>query len=257
MRQLRILGLTLIAVFSLAGLAAATASATEPGVLTLEAIPLAAPITVTGLGTTVSVFTVPKVGEIKCEEVHIEKGELGEKGQTHINLGKATLNFLKCEQEKAKVKTSCHSETAKGEKDLAGLILVAVDIHLVDLLVETKLEPGIAVILLEPAGTPFGTIKIVCGVGIVEVRGVVNGLVLVSSLTEDITTGSFHFLPGADKCDESDALCLKYEKDNPFEGKFAKVFEPATEEALVPFTLSRNGPGRRLITRSNDRLDRS
>ncbi len=237
MRQLRMLGLTLIALISLASLAAATATATEPGVLTLGGVALTEPITVTGLGKEVSTFSTA-AGKIKCQEVHIEKGELGAAGQTHINLGKATLNFLKCKLLKGVSESACRSENTKGEKDPVETILVAVDIHLVDLLVETKLEAGIAVILLEPAGTAFGTIKINCGAVIVLVRGVVNGLVVVSSLTEDITSGSFHFLPGADKCDSSDLLCTKYEKENPFEGSITGVFEKATEEALVPFTLS-------------------
>ncbi len=238
MRQLRLLMLFFSAAFALGGLAAATASATEPGFLTLGGVALAEPIQLTGLGKEVITFSSAAGISIKCAEVHIEKGELGEKGQTHINLGKATLNFLKCEQDREKVKTSCRSENTKGEKDPAGTILVAVDFHLVDLLVETKLEPGIAIILLEPAGTAFGTIKVVCGVGIVELRGVAKGLVIVSSLTEDVTTGSLHFLPGADKCDTSDALCLKYETEHPFEIKFRKIFEAESMEALIPFTLS-------------------
>ncbi len=218
MRQLRLLMLFFSAALALGGLAAATASATEPGFLTLEAKPLAAPITLTGLGKEVTVFS-SAAGTFRCQEVHIEKAELGAAGQTHINLGKATLNFLKC---KLGEKIGCRTENTKGEKDPAETILEAVDFHLVDLLVETKLEPGIAIILLEPAGTPFGTIKLVCGISIIELRGVLRGLVLVSSLTADITSGSLHFLPGADKCDTSDALCLKYEKENPFEIKFNK-----------------------------------
>ncbi len=234
-RSLRLLGFTLTASFILVMLATVAALATEPGFLPLKA--LVGPITMTGLGTLVTRIG-GAAGQISCLQVHLENGALGSSGQTHVNLGTARLSFLKCTLEKEKSKIACRSENTKGEKDPIETILVTVDLHLLDVLTAANvLEPGIAVIPLEPAGT-VGTLKVLCGVGLVEVRGFPKGLVLVSSLTEEVTSGTLDFLTTGEKCDLSDELCKLYEKEDPFEVKFGKAFEAGSEEATIPFSLS-------------------
>jgi len=238
MRRLRLLGLMLMAIFMLGAVAAGTASALEkeePGLLPLEKTEFKVPVTLTGEG---GVSTLTSGGSsIVCQKVVIEKGELGAGEPKHITLGTGRLNFSEC---KFAGGVACVSENTKGEKDLNEKILVTVDLHFVNMLQEIekvkRLVPGVGIIILEPAGT-IGSAKLNCGGVVIEVRGVVKGLILGVSLTADFTTGgSFHFLKVDDPCDTSDKLCEELAK-KPFEAKTKKVFEAAEEEALVPFTI--------------------
>lgn len=235
MRQLRTCALALLAVFALGSLAAATASATEgnPGWLPLEALKETTKV------TTTSAITVFKsaAGEISCPAVSTLNFNLGKAGDTHFTLSTDTdVHVTGCTTEKGKIK--CRSEGLKGEKDEPGVILFLVDFHLVDLLNGAKLEPGVAWIILDMPNAVPGAAKIICGVLVIEVKGAAKGLVLVSSLSMDITSGTFHWSSVFDKCDANDKLCLELEEKEPFLCKFGAVYEPCTLEALIPFTLN-------------------
>jgi hypothetical protein len=229
MRHLRMLGLMLLAALSLGSFAAATASATEPGLLPLEK----AEVKVTSAKSTGKAVLTSPAGEIQCESLDETKATAA--AATHITLfNEVLLNFLGC---KKGGELNCRSENLKAEKDALGTILVLADFHIVNLLNGTTLEPGLAVILLDQNTKEVGTVKILCGTGIVEVKGVVKGKAKVASLSADIESGTFVFASPEPKCDTSDTLCETLAKE-PFLAKFAKVFETATQTVEVPFTVS-------------------
>jgi hypothetical protein len=229
MRQLRLLGLTLIAAFALAAMAAATASATEPGLLPLEK-EFKVPVSVKG---ETNVPSLLKAGgqEVKCSKLKLEKGELGKGEAKHITLGTATLTFTECKNGAL----ACQSLNIAGTKDPAETILAAVGVRFINVLKESTLEPGVGVIILEPAGT-IGSIKFECGGLLIEVKGVAKGLIIKASLTVDITEGTLDFIAAGEKCDTSDTVCEELAK-KPYEAKTKKVFEAATQEAELPITL--------------------
>jgi hypothetical protein len=51
-------------------------------------------------------------------------------------------------------------------------------------------------ILLDQSTKEVGTVKIVCGTGLIELKGVPKGKVKVASLSADVEAGTFVF-PGA------------------------------------------------------------
>ena len=224
MRRVRLLGLTFLAVFALGAIAAATASATEAGFLPLEALKEA--LKFTGKGTKASTFKVG-VGEIKCSTLTVEQGTLGEKGQTHITLGAALLNFKECKLIKGESKIAANSEG-----DAAETVLIPVDLHLLNVLEKTTLQPGVAIILLE-------TIKINSGLVKEQLKGNILGLVLdpTGKLTKDTESIELHFLGAiAETCDSEPKAafeeCEKY-KGVTFLLKIGENFEPATLEVLA------------------------
>jgi hypothetical protein len=230
MRQLRLLGVTCLAVFALGAAVAATASATEPGWLLLAA--LEKPIEV----TTTSAVTKFKTaaGTLTCQKLSTLKFTFGEKGSTHVTLSLDTdLHFTECKSEA----NGCRSENAKGEKDPPETILMLVDAHLVNLLNGEKLEPGIALRILNSA-LEVGPIKLTCGVLKIELKGAPKGLVINVSLTEDVTKGTVDFSETFDKCDSNDKECLAIEEKEPFLAKFKTEFQSCTLEAETPFTLN-------------------
>jgi hypothetical protein len=223
MRQLRLLGFTLMAVFALAAIAAATASAAEPGILPL-ATEFKVPVSVKGETKVASVLT-SGTSTVICKELTLEKGELGKGEAKHITLGTATLKFTGCTSSGL----ACQSLNAAGTKDPENTILAAVDVHFINVLKETTLEPGIAAIILE-------NVKFECGGVLIEVKGVAKGLIINASLTADITTGTLDFIAAGEKCDTSDTVCEELAK-KPYEAKTKKVFEAATQTAELPITL--------------------
>jgi hypothetical protein len=228
MRHLRMLGLMLLAALSLGSLAAATASATEPGLLPL-------------VKSAVEIKSKVSAGEavlktagnsIKCTS--LEPTTATAAAAEHITLfTEVVLTFKGCKSGEL----NCRSETKKAEKDAIGTILVLSDFHIVALLNGTALESGIMVILLDQNTKEVGIVKIVCGTGIDEVKGTVKGKVKVANLNEDVESGTFVF-PGEPEpvCDTSDTLCEKLKE--PFLAKFSKVFETATQKVETPFTSS-------------------
>ena len=226
MKRLRPLGLALIAVFAIGVIAAATASAAEPGLLFLGKE--TGPVTFTGTSGKGELIT--PVGTIKCV-ANTESGTLGEAGQTHVTLGKATIDFTTCAKKEGETEISCRSEVA-GVKDPKGTILVDnADVHAVNLLsAKNVLEPGLSVRI-------NGTLMLNCGGIIVEVRGAAFGVVL-ASLTADVESAGLDFEGGL-KCDTSDALCEKIMSEAPLEANLTGKFEAAEEITKAEVTFNK------------------
>jgi hypothetical protein len=230
MRHLRMLGLMLIAALSLGAFAVATASATEPGVLPLEK----AEVKVTfekSVGKTV-LEDAAATKKIECTSLDETKGAAG--AATHVTLfNEVVLVFLECKQGAL----NCRSENLKAEKDAIGTILVLADFQIINVLNKSALEPGFAIILLDQNTKAIGTVTVLCGTSIIEVKGVVKGHVKTTSLSADIEAGKYLFGSPESKCDTSDVLCETLVKD-PFLVKFEKVFGAAVLVAEVPFKVS-------------------
>jgi hypothetical protein len=227
MRHLRILGLMLLAAMAFGSYAAAMASAEEPGILPL----LGAKSTTVELH--LEEAKEPKLktgaGEIKCGKLDLT---VAKATGSHITLfNEVDLMFLECELIKGESKLKCRSEDSKGAKDNEGVILVLADFHFVDLLNGASLVPGVEVIILDVNTKAVGIVKIKCGIGNIEVKGVVKGLVLVASLTTDVKEFKVDF-PTALPCDTNDTLCKSLE--SPFESNIGGKFEAATQEVTVP-----------------------
>ncbi|MFI4991973.1 MAG: hypothetical protein ACHQHO_13820 [Solirubrobacterales bacterium] len=232
MKQLKILGLALIAIFAFASVVAATASAelgeVKPGLLFLKGVTF--PITLKATSGTAVLTSA--AGEITCTESKSETsfGNEGEETPAHVTLlNNVTITFTGCTTEKGAV--GCRSETSGGVKDPKNTILALVDVHFVALLNSSKeLRPGLLFIVLN------SPLLINCGALKVEVRGAVGGSVEVEQ-TEDVSGGKF-VLPTALKCDTSDALCKALLEEKPFEANFGGKFEPATQTATATATFS-------------------
>ncbi len=228
MRRLRLLGLALVAILAPGVIACASALAVEPGILFLAGE--VAPVTYTASGGPI-VYRPAGGGEIICQKEE-EKGSLGTAGATHAILGTATIDYKECKQVKEKTEISCRSENTKGEKDPAGVFLATYDVHLIDVLTATGvLEPGIAYILLEVE-------KLVCGLAIIEVKGVFKGLVLVASLVNDGTVATLDFVAAGEKCDSSDKLCEELNM-LPAQIKVGKEFENVSLEGTLSVTFAK------------------
>jgi len=234
MRQLRLVSIIALAVLALGTTGAGTALATEgdPGWLPLEA--LKTPIEVTTESASAQFKWAG--GEIECGAFNTLHFELGAKSDTHVTLTIDTdVHVKECKSGMV----GCRSENAKGEKDPVETTLVLIDFHLADLLNSGthNLEPGIVAIVLN-SNLELLPIKIACGVIAVEIRGAAKGLVLVSSLAAEITSGSFDFSSTFDKCDSTDKLCIELENQHPLQVKTNSEFEGATEQVTLPFKLS-------------------
>jgi hypothetical protein len=228
MRRVRQLLLTLMAIFALGAVVATTASATEAGFLPLEAIKGALKFK----GTTPKevIFKVAS-GEFKCKKA-TATGELGGKAgeEIHIVLGVVTYDYEECKITKGEAKIACN--TAGDPKET---ILVKYDIHLINVLKEKELEPGIAFTFLE-------NLKITCGIIKAEMKGSMLGLVLdpTGLLVKDTELIEDHLFVAGEKCDTApgldEELCLKFAND-PFLVKMEAEFEKATVEALLHYIM--------------------
>ncbi|MFI4991981.1 MAG: hypothetical protein ACHQHO_13860 [Solirubrobacterales bacterium] len=234
MKQLKILGMALIAVFALAAVAAATASAelgeVTPGLLFLKSPTF--PITLTSSG---GPATLRVGGEaVVCQTFKNEAKFENENGSIppHVVLIKnVKIHFSECTALNGAV--SCRGENAGG-KDPKGTILVVVDVHFVALLNAAKeLRPGVIFIVLGKEGAEAEEKLVInCGILKIEVKGAVAGEVLLKESGEDITLLTVD-LPTALKCDTSDELCKKLLEEKPFLARKEAVFEPAEQEAKV------------------------
>jgi hypothetical protein len=221
MKHLRLLGIALLAIFALGAVAAATASALEPGLLYLEKGKGPFKFSVTGGGG----HLAAGASTVKCTKI---TGTGESKEEKHVILGLGTLDFTGCKIEKAKVTSACNSEG-----DAKETILVPIDWHLINVLEKEKLEPGIAVLPLPLEGFHF-----VCAAGtvLVLVRGWFDGLILTTNLTTDIETAEVHFFLGGEICD--DVLCKELLEKEPPEANITGTFEKATLEQLATITWS-------------------
>lgn len=228
MRRLRLFGLVLFASLSLGAAAVTTASAaeTEAGLLYLSGESgQVTSETTGGIGTLTSAG-----GKITCTTGKSS----GKSTQTekHVTSGTGTGTFNGCKETKGETKVACKTEGAAAEE-----VVVAGQVTLfnaLDAATKKVLEPGIGITV-----TP--TLKIKCGaVSIVEVKGTVLGLLVVTSLTADVTTGAMHFVNQGELCDTENAFCKKsQEKANELLANFAGTFETATMECEEAATISK------------------
>jgi hypothetical protein len=163
MRQIKLLGLSLLAVFAFGAALASMASAIEPGVLYLgaETGPLGISVANQAVVSRLTLGTV----EVECKEIEAS-GTIGEEKQTHSTLGSLGITYKGCTSEKGTIK--CATVNAAGEKDVSGTLLLAAkntDLHLVALLESTTLVPGILVGLLEE-----GTLDLTLVCGLVKIK---------------------------------------------------------------------------------------
>lgn len=237
MRRIRLFGLTLLALFTFGVVVAATASAEEgnvaPGLLFLAGEE--GPVSVTGKGGKATLNSA--AGSIVCESTETKSDTEGQEAGKHIELIRIHIHFLGCKNGKL----ACNSEE-NGKADPKEQILILIDLHFVNWLnTETKkLEAGLEFIILNNKLENPLTIK--CGIGLVEVRGSVGGLLKVASLTADITSGTV-VLPISSTlvCDPLGVnfeLCKKI-LEKPLEANFAGKFESATETAESSFELGK------------------
>jgi hypothetical protein len=183
MHRIKLLGLTLIAIFTLGAIASTTAFAEETG-NPLVLLPKGGtfPVTFEGTSEKATLEGTKSTNKIQCEKDK-NKGTIDSP-----RLGKVEIDFEGCKEPTSKAKC-----TTPG--DAAGTILVKLaDIHLVDILPNKVLEPGLAVLLLE-------NIKIECGILEVEVLkdaikglqflGTVIGEIFKNAAKELLTSGAF------------------------------------------------------------------
>jgi hypothetical protein len=159
-QRIKVMGLALMAMFAIAGVATATANAENPLLLLLTGEAL--PVTTSASGGAAKLVT--SAGEISATAVS-ESGECVEDGNGTIDTRtcKGTLKFTGAKSGAAKCKTT----GANAEE-----LVIPVEVHVVDILVAGVLSLGLLFLLTS-------TISINCGVGLtIEVRGSAIGHVL-------------------------------------------------------------------------------
>ena len=160
MKRIRLLGLTLIAVFALGALASASAFAEEP-TLTNEAgvVPTAgSPQPFAAESPTATELITSAGGKVGCTSA------LGKGSFTSQDSGEVEIEFKGCTDEGAK----CNSDGT------AGVINVKGPTQLVDVLPTGTLDLGV---WIEPKSKAGGTLKFTCGTIKTEVLGSVIGVV--------------------------------------------------------------------------------
>jgi hypothetical protein len=205
MTRIRTLGLTLVSVFALGVVAAASASATEPaGILYLPG--QEGPVLVKGTGGAASLGTVGllRPSTISSTSVKFE-AQLGAKGDTHSTLGTASVVF-----EGFKFgKLVCSSENLKGEKAAKETVVLMkedTDVHMVSLLSGSTLVAGLLIGLLELVeGARKLDLTLNCGGVKVLKLGAIFLEVQKASPTTEVTEVAIASTKL--KCDSADTLC--------------------------------------------------
>ena len=150
MKFLRLLGLTVMAVLAVGAVASATASA--------ESVEILSKLPATFKSTQVNnknILETAGGGKVECEEAKSE-GTF-----TKVNLGTASLHFLKCKSLGVACKTTGDAEGT--------LLFTNLDVHLVDVLLPKEVL-GLGIVFKLPT-----TLVIECGKIKIEVRGSVIG----------------------------------------------------------------------------------
>jgi hypothetical protein len=233
MKQLRLLGLMLLAVFALGSTVVASASASERGVLTLKAVALVG-------ADAGKAEAVPNVGTltaggkaISCKKLWVLALSFGpsEPKKEHFNLTDkdADFHFSECATVEGGIK--CNSET-----DSAGTILVLSLVHLINMLDKAggKLVAGAAATVLDTS--LLASLLILCGILHITVRG--TAFILIDPLNKNkeitLTEKVEHFTVTALKehfCDtgEGEKVCGEFTEKAPLEANFGGGFSAATE----------------------------
>jgi len=238
MKQLRLLGLALMAVFALGAFASAVASADTAGILFLagEAGPFGMSIT----GGASKLATKGGALTIECGEVTGTATSVAEEegSKTHYKLGTGTVTFKKCKEKKGESVGACNTTG-----DAAETILVPFDWHVFNALEGSTLQAGISFLILNP---PL-IIKCFAGTAKVEVKGAALGLLKCLPGQEclngskEVTNVLAHFQASGENCDTTGTDCEKLKKEEPFEANFAGKFEAGEETAEATLALKKEG----------------
>jgi hypothetical protein len=228
MKRLRLLGLMLMAVFALGATTAATASASERGVLTLTAEKA-----VLAVGTNeAKTFTITAGGSsIRCGQMwilHLEMAPVAGSGEKQFNLSSKDVDIHISECTSAGVK--CNTEG-----DTAGVLLVLALAHLINLLDKAggKLVPGFAWVILNEK-LEAKPMLVLCGLVHIQIRGAMLGLVeplnakKEATLTEEVKEAGFEAKASV-VCDkENEKVCEELQTKQPLEANFGAGFVAAT-----------------------------
>jgi hypothetical protein len=228
MKQLRLLGLALMAVFALGAFASAVASADTSGILFLAGEE--GPIAFSVKGGASTLATAAKKLSLTSTEVTGEGESLKEEEgkKTHYKLGTGTVTFTNVEEIKEATKGKCNTTGAT-----AGTVVVPYDWHIFDALEGTTLQAGISFLILNP---PL-IIKCFAGTSKVEVKGAALGLLKCLPGQEclngnvDVKNVLAHFQASGENCDSSGTFCANIKKEEPFLSNFNGTFEAAEETA--------------------------
>lgn len=185
-----------MAVFAIGAGAASSASAVEPGVLTLKEV---ASLTISQpkAEPQANVGILKGAVELKCKKLWVLPGT-ATPGPTHWTLIKdLDLHITECETAGVKCKTS---------KDVNGTLLILVDVHHVAFLEGTKLVPGLLLLVLGETELK-APLVMTCGLVKVEITGVITAKATPGA-GEEPTTFTVAAEPGL-KCDETDKLCIE------------------------------------------------
>jgi len=228
MRSIGLLGLALLSVFTFGVVVAASASAAEgpAGLLFLKGVEDVA--TISGTAGISTLTEIKSKKTIQCQKTEILSSK-SEKA-THITLWKDTdLHNIGCKEGKL----SCNTEG-----DPKDVILVLGDTHTVSLLEGSVLRPGIGIILLNSKLEDL-SFPIKCGVGVIEVKGVVFGSLKLGADVGggDIEAATLEF-PNTLPCDSSDTLCKELLEKKPFLSNFTGAFGASEEKATAALKLS-------------------
>jgi hypothetical protein len=204
MRNLKLLGLALLAVCAFGAALASAASAINPGVLFLGTETAPVTVNVANGALVTSLTLLPSEKKITCTEF-AAAGKIGKASETHSNLGELGVTYKGCTTEKGAV--SCASQTTAGVKDTSGTILLQeanTDLHLVALETAAKaLVPGILIGLLEENKVDL---TLVCGLVKFKVLGAIFFEVQGTNL-ETEEHNSVKLEPTKLTCDKEDTLC--------------------------------------------------
>jgi hypothetical protein len=232
MRHAKHVLLALLALIVLSATATATANAEELGVLPAPTTEKPLALTFHNDTGNVAKLVGKKGGESNIIECEIVEGTAK---LTSSTLGTGDILFLKCSTKKGTV-------TCKGSTDtVTGHITVPVDVHLVDLEINSKLLLGLLIILLNE-------VSIKCSVATILVKGAVIGDALDNEKGEEIAMPAagtvalllakgilFRFAQAAGvqaitACHAPAALCTG--KTYSLLSNFSTGFEESGEEAL-------------------------
>jgi len=230
-KQLRLLGLAILAIFAISAIATATASAESPELLPVKEGRKFNSKNETG---STAVLLATAGGEIRCTEA-TNKGEF-----TGPTLGNVELDFHGCTTNKGT--TKCNSLG-----DSAELILIpGAGFHLVDVLLSNVLHLGILILL------PALLVHLECGMLLILVLGDVIGEANGLKSLEKASKATFLFTPeksgvqGERFCMEPKAVCEPGGIATEFllKSVFKKSEELASEEVndIVEFLNAKNEP---------------
>jgi hypothetical protein len=225
MKRLQLLGLMLMAVFAFGSTVVASASATERGVLTLKETGTS--VEATGENVANKGTLTAGTQSITCKKLNVLSVVLELPGKGHFNLADkdADIHFSECEAAGIK----CNSE-----EDGAGVILLRVLTHLINMLDKAagKLVAGVAFLVLD--SKLAANLLILCGVLHITVRGVSFGLIDPLNAKKEITLTEKvkHFTVTALKehvCDKENETVCDELGAKPLEANFGAGFVAATE----------------------------